>query len=352
MGRGLSERAVNDTVPFLPRMKPGRPSEKDKAKYAKELQRFASDLKEINSRLEFPVSARGWGYILENDGKITKADLDKVEDLITECRKNGMLPIHFTSDDEARAADYLEKIDYGRPADHASTIANTLLAHVELYQPVSFWDYQPAYLELVVEKIDLKYLFGPICEEYHVPLINARGWSDLNMRARMMNRFKEHEAAGRRVILLYCGDLDPKGLQMSDMIKKNLKDLQHADGVDWDPDGVEVDRFGLNVDFIEEHGLAWIEGLITSSGNDLADPEHRHHHADFVQNYIQEFGKRKVEANALVVRPDEGRQICQEAIEKYLDLDAIDTYKQELANRRQQVRAALPSEVRKVLKTM
>jgi hypothetical protein len=337
---------------FLPVQKRGRPSEEGRARYEADLQQFAERLKEINSRLEFPVSARGWGYILENDGKITKAELDKVEELITDCRKIGLLPIHFTSDDEARAADYLEEIDYESPADHANTIANTLLAHVELYQPVSFWDYQPVYIQLVVEKIDLKYLFGPICKKYHVPLINARGWSDLNMRARLMKRFKEHEEQGRRPILAYCGDLDPKGLQMSDLIKKNLKDLEHADGVGWNPDNLEVYRFGLNADFIEEHSLAWIDGLITSSGNDLADRRHKQHNAHYVQHYIRQYGARKVEANALVVRPDAGRQLCSDAVEKYVDMAAIAEYERRLAEQQRQVRSALPGEVAKVLKEL
>jgi hypothetical protein len=185
-----------------------------------------------------------------------------------------------------------------------------------------------------------------------VPLINARGWSDLNMRAQMMVRFKEHELQGRLAVLLYSGDLDPKGVQMSDLIKWLLKELEHADGVDWNPDNLIVDRFGLNADFVERHNLTWIDGLKTSSGKDLADPKHRDHNSGYVQQYIKKFGKRKVEANALVVRPEAGRQLCREAIEKYLDLTAIAEYERRLAEQRRQVELALPGAVEQVLREL
>ena len=47
---------------------------------------------------------------------------------------------------------------------------------------MSFWNFQEVYIQVVVEKIDLKTLFGPVCADYHVPIMNSRGWSDLNLR--------------------------------------------------------------------------------------------------------------------------------------------------------------------------
>jgi hypothetical protein len=334
---------------FLPSKKRGRPNAEDNLSYKKDLRRFADRLKEINSTFDFPVSSRGWCYILENAGHITKGDFDKAQGLINDCRKSGLLPIHFTSDDESRAADHLEHLDGRTPEEYAADLARGLLRAGEDYEPVSFWEFQPVYVQMVVEKVDLKHLFGPICKEYHVPLINARGWSDLNLRARLMRRFKEHEEQGRQPVLLYCGDFDPKGLQMSDNLPRLLKELEPADGVDWCPDNLTVDRFGLNKDFIEAQGLSWIDGLETGSGKDLADPRHRDHRAPYVQRYIEEFGKRKVEANALVVWPEAGRQLCRDAIERYLDLSAVAVYKRRLSQQRLQVRRAVPGAVEKIL---
>src|SRR5262249_11972958 len=102
-------------------------------------------------------------------------------------------------------------------------------------------------------------------------------------------------------------------------------------------------------DFIEAHNLTWIDGLGTGSGADLGDPEHRQHNAAYVQDYIRKFGKRKVEANALVARPEAGRQLCRAAILKYLDRDAVARYQQELACQQELARAALPAALRRAL---
>jgi hypothetical protein len=68
------------------------------------------------------------------------------------------------------------------------------------------------------------------------------------------------------------------------------------------------------------------DGLVTTSGKNLADPEHYHNGHHDVQDYIARFGAKKVEAEALVVRPDEGRQLFRDAILKYVDVDGIDEF--------------------------
>lgn len=191
-------------------------------------------------------------------------------------------------------------------------------------------------MEMWVEKIDLRSLFLPVCEQYKVPIANCRGWSDLNMRAAMMRRFAQHEAEGRQCVLLYCGDHDPAGLQISSFIKGNLGEL--AGAVGWSPANLIVDRFGLNADFILKNNLTWIDNLETGSGKRLDDPRHPDHRKPYVQDYIERFGVRKVEANALVVRPEAGRELCRQAILNYVPERAPDLYEQKLAPWREQLR--------------
>ena len=50
-----------------------------------------------------------------------------------------------------------------------------------------------------------------------------------------MRRFADHERAGRQCVLLYCGDHDPGGLNISDFLRGNLADLECAVG--WSPTG-------------------------------------------------------------------------------------------------------------------
>jgi hypothetical protein len=329
----------NQSRGILPRLPKGRPSDAQREQYAADLADFADRLKKINSTLEIPVGSRGWCYILEENG-LSKGDFDRAQRLINDCRKTGLLPIDFANEDEARSADNLENPDGRSPAEFCADLATTTMEAWQRYTPGSFWDNQPVYIQMVVEKIDLKHLFLPICREYAVPIINSRGWSDLNLRAGLMRRFQEHERKGRRPILLCCNDHDPIGLQIPELLPKHLEELTSAVG--WHPGNLTVDRFGLNRDFIDAHNLTWIDGLQTSSGKDLGDPKHPRHYSSFVLQYIAQFGKRKVEANALVVRQDAARQVCRNAIEKYLDMIAVARYRQWLAEERQKARAAMP----------
>ena len=75
---------------------------------------------------------------------------------------------------------------------------------------------------MMVEKIDLKSLFAPLCAEYAIPITNAAGWNDINSRVQIMERFKYWESRGKRCVLLYCGDFDPAGLQISKSINRTL----------------------------------------------------------------------------------------------------------------------------------
>jgi hypothetical protein len=182
-----------------------------------------------------------------------------------------------------------------------------------------------------------------VCEEFHTPITNFKGWSDLNSRAAIMRRFKEHEAAGRTCVLLLCGDHDPGGLQITSSMRKNLEDLSRAVG--WSPDNLFITRFGLNADFIDRHGLTWIDNLETSSGGQLDDANHADHSKSYVQDYIAKFGVRKCEANALVVVPDVGRQLCRDAILQYVPANAVERYERRLSRVRNQLRRALQERV-------
>ena len=214
----------------------------------------------------------------------------------------------------------------------------------EKYTPISFWDDLDVYVEVATEKLDLRNLFAPVCVEFHVPITNFKGWSDLNSRAAMMRRFKEHEAEGRALRLA------PVWRSRSRRPEHHRDDAQESGRPERrrrlvDPDNLEIIRFGLNADFIDQHGLTWIENLETSSGGQLDDPKHPDHDKSYVQDYIAEFGARKCEANALVVEPDVGRQLCRNAILEHVPGDAVERYQRNLDRARKRLRRALRERV-------
>ena len=290
-----------------------------------ELLNFADKLIEINNQIGFKVSARGWCYQLEQFGLITKANFDKIENIINECRRRGILPIDFTAEEEGRKFSGIELPEEVSPIIYMKKFLEASLDCENYYTP-DWWVGEEYYIQMVVEKIDLKTLFEPICRKFHIPIATSKGWSSMLQRAEYAKRFKEAEERGLKCVLLYCGDHDPDGLRISDFLRSNLWDLASItweDGTEgYNPKDLIIERFGLDYDFIIANNLTWIENLITGSGKNLADPSHKNYYMGYVQEYLQRYGERKCEANALVVRPDQGRELCRQAIEKYLGTDA------------------------------
>jgi hypothetical protein len=313
----------------LPETRRGRRSAHQEAVYQAELSHFANQILELASRFEFTVSSRGWCYILEEHG-LRKGDFHKAEGLINDCRKDGKLPLNICKEDDGRAIRGHDGDDQGderSPAEVAAEHVEGAQSRIEnaysdereelrQYTPIP-WTRGLQYAPLcLVEKIDLVSLFETTCELYRVPIANAKGWSDLHGRAAMMNYFAAAEHEGRVPVLLYCGDHDPVGIKISNNIRKNFADL--AGAVGWSPDNLIVDRFGLNADFITRHQLSWIDNLETGRGADLGNSTHRLNDAAYVQEYISKYGARKVEANALVTRPEAARELIEAAIAKYI----------------------------------
>lgn len=301
------------------------------------LRGFAHDLQRMSRQIGFNVSSRGWCYLLEQARMIDKSGFDKVEGLINACRRKGFLPVDFVAEEDARAFSGVSKPTAGTIKSVLKWMCSDVLSGHRYYEP-AWWDGEEFYVQMLVEKIDLKTLFEPVTEGYHIPIANSKGWSSILQRAEYARRFKEAEERGLTCVLLYCGDHDPDGLRISDTIRKNLEQVaavRWADGEEgYDPSGLEIVRFGLNYDFITRQGYTWIDNLITGSGKNLADPRHPNHRLRYVQAYLRTIGERKCEANAIVTTPDEARELVRGAIE-----DIVGAARERFAEKRRVVEA-------------
>lgn len=295
------------------------------------LREFATKIKELQEQIGFKVSARGWCYQLESERLINKDEFDKVESWINKCRKKGILPVDFTAEEEGRKFSGVEEPTEESPVEFMGRYVNATLKAENYYTP-DWWIGEEYYIQMLVEKIDLKTLFLPVCEKYHIPIATSKGWSSIIQRGTYARRFKEAEDKGLQTILLYCGDHDPDGLRISDFIKKNLmdlKDIEWEDGEEgYNPENLKVIRFGLEADFIKKHNLTWINNLITGSGKDLGNPNHKNHDMPYVQSYIEEHGVRKCEANAIVPIPKIAREFVEKVIVDFVGLDAEDRFQE------------------------
>lgn len=314
----------------------------------KNLRIFADQLMELSDQIGFKVSARGWCYQLESARMINKDQFDRVENIINKCRKKGILPIDFVAEEEGRQFSGIEEPEDRTPLEYLRDYLEYPLRCDRWYTP-DWWEGEEYYIQMLVEKIDLKTLFTPVCEKYHIPIATSKGWSSMLQRAAYARRFKEAEDRGMKCVLLYCGDHDPDGLRISDFMKSNLvdiKDVVWENGENgYDPSGLIIQRFGLDADFIKRHKLTWIDNLITGSGKNLASPSHKNFHMDYVQEYISTFGARKCEANAIVPMPAEARKLVEDAILSFLGDDAIDRFNK----KREQITAEM-DRIRKKVK--
>jgi len=330
----------------LPKRGRGRLSADAQAAHDAALDRWCAAIMEMDTeRAEdsdnFDVSSRGWCYLLEEHG-LNKGDFDIAQRLINDCRKDGRLPLDICCEDGRRSANNLEDLDDPDPKMRAAEIVDYVREAETSYFPNSFWEAQDHYIETMVEKVDLKNLFTSVCEPFRIPIFNGSGWSDLHSRAAMMQRFKHWERRGKTCVLLYCGDLDPGGFRISDNIRSNLNDMARAVG--WSPDDLVIDRFGIDKAFVDRHRMTWIENLHTAGGGlPLDDPRHGDHSKAYVQNYLAEYGARKVEATAMVVPRivPHARALCRKAILKYLPADAPDQYESSLELPRHKMKAEI-----------
>jgi len=316
-------------IPCRPR---GRASKQTNIMYHNKLQIFADRLKEIQETIPSKISARGWCYILEGMNAIDKSQFDRVEKSINECRKCGLLPIDFTAYDNAREFANVESL-----TEYTETPEDFLISHLKYFlecyefkDDIAFWETQEYFIQMLVEKIDIKNLFLETCKKYHIPIANARGWSDINSRANLIERFKEAEELGLKPVLLYFGDFDPDGLRISEKLRKNLDDLSKATG--WTTDNLIIERFGLNYDFIEGNKLTWINNLITGSGKPI------NKNLDYVKRYIEKYGERKCEANACLVKRNESIKLCEETILKYLGDNPLEKYNKSIQKEQEKVK--------------
>jgi hypothetical protein len=299
------------------------------------LREFADKIQILSEKIGFKVSARGWAYQLESERLINKDEFDKVESWINTCRKKGILPLDFTAEEEGRKFSGVEEPDDESPIKFMSRYVNASLTAENLYTP-DWWDGEEYYIQMLVEKIDLKTLFNPVCERFHIPVATSKGWSSMLQRGVYARRFKEAENKGLKPVLLYCGDFDPDGLRISEFIRKNLEDIKDIvweDGeTGYDPEGLTIIRFGLNHDFIEEHKLTWINNLITGSGKNLASSSHKNNAMPYVQAYIKNYCVRKCEANAIVPMPVIARRLVENAITDLIGDDAEDRFAEKREN--------------------
>lgn len=332
----------------LPKMGSGRVSLQRRKEYESEMAFFRAWMQQTVESLGFSPGSRSWCYLFEDAHIITKGDFTKATKWLADARKSfdsdgkPLIPRRFVAKDDARqmtGADVYDKEKTAR--DYINSEIRDMQARARQWWPASFWKYQHSYPILWTEKADLVKLFEPAMHPA-IKRFTGKGWADINSRANVVQEVVWARDNNLEPVILYCGDHDPAGVQISDMIRSNLRPIAEVLLAEQDipmsyefsralysMEGLEIVRFGLNTDFIEDNDLLWIDGLETSSGRDLNDPGHPDHNKPHVQQYLAEHGPRKVEANALITRPEAAQQLITDVLDQYIDADGVERWEAE-----------------------
>ena len=289
--------------------------------YETRLKNFANEILAIDSQRtkRIKYSSRGWCYLLEGVGKIHKGEFGACQKAINDCRKLGFLPIDFVAQDQDTTRHFKGIHVASEPGVQLSELkkdVENMLSDLPS-KTTDYWKDEEYYIMMCVEKGDLINLFKPICTEYHVPLVSSKGWAPILLRSHIANLCQKAEANGLKPVLLLFYDHDKAGLKITRTFRKNLRDCEKGTG--WSPEGLIIERFGLNKEDIEEYGLMWIENVRTSSGRTLSDYD----------PYVRIYGRRKCESNSLFKNDETlkaGEQICRKAIERYYGEDALERF--------------------------
>lgn len=174
------------------------------------------------------------------------------------------------------------------------------------------WKDQPAYVEVMVEKQALEGVLIPVCRRLDVPFTANKGYSSSSALYEASKRFVDRHQQGKELWVIYLGDHDPSGIDMSrdvedrlDLFVKMATDRANEIGPNELP-AVRIKRVALNMDQIRKLKPPENPAKITDSR---------------ARGYIEKFGRSSWELDA--IEPKQLARLVTDAIESLMDADSF-----------------------------
>lgn len=158
------------------------------------------------------------------------------------------------------------------------------------------WEDQPWYVEVQVEKQALEGILIPVCRRLDIGFSANRGYSSSSTLYETGRRLRWHARQGKKILVIYLGDHDPSGIDMTRDIEERLEMFART--------SIRVNRIALNMDQVEEYNPPENPAKTTDSR--------------FGQ-YIRRFGESSWELDAL--EPRVLARLVTEAVEEVRDED-------------------------------
>jgi hypothetical protein len=159
------------------------------------------------------------------------------------------------------------------------------------------WADQDYHIEVMVEKDALSGVLVPVCEDLDVSLTANKGYGSSSLMYEIGKRLAEQDGLGKRCVILYLGDHDPSGIDMTRDVDDRLSLYSGLCS-----DRLEVVRLALNMNQIEE----WQPPRNPAKETD----------ARFA-SYLAEYGEDSWELDA--VEPATLADLVRDAVARYRD---------------------------------
>lgn len=165
------------------------------------------------------------------------------------------------------------------------------------------WEDQEVYVEVMVEKQALEGVLIPVCRSLDVAFTANKGYSSSSALYEASKRFVDRGNDGKELFVVYLGDHDPSGIDMSrdveerlDLFVKTAMNRKDEIGPNEIP-AVEVKRIALNMDQIKKFNPPENPAKITDSR---------------AKGYISRFGHSSWELDA--IEPKELAKLVRDAV--------------------------------------
>jgi hypothetical protein len=158
------------------------------------------------------------------------------------------------------------------------------------------WERQPVHVEVMVEKDALSGVLGPACHRLDILFTANKGYNSLSNMHDAGKRLAKYIQEGKDVVILYFGDHDPSGIDMTRDITERLSLFSGYP--------VQVDRLALNYDQID---------ALNPPPNPAKETDSRY------QVYLRQFGDTSWELDA--IEPRALVEMVEQAVSDLLDDD-------------------------------
>lgn len=179
---------------------------------------------------------------------------------------------------------------------------------IEIVAPqfrINHWLDQPNYVEVMVEKQALEGVLEPVCRRFDIPFTANKGYSSSSAMYEAGRRMNKHLFDSKPITVIYLGDHDPSGIDMSRDVEDRLR--LFAECAEGDTVTINVHRVALNMSQIRELKPPENPAKITDSR---------------AKSYIQKFGHSSWELDA--IEPKRLAKLVSDAITELLDVPAFD----------------------------